>query len=163
MQEKSSVYVETSIPSFLTARPSNNLIVAGKQEITRQWWERRKEKYHLHISQYVLDEVSSGDPEAANLRMNALRDIDLVEVDEEVIQLAQVILGTGLIPTKSATDAGHIAVAARHGMDFLITWNCAHIANAEILNRMNFVVSEAGYYLPTVCTPYELFGGEDDD
>ena len=163
MEEKSTIYLETTIPSFLTARPSNNLIVAGKQEVTRQWWERRKEKYQLFLSQYVLDEASSGDTDAAKKRMEMLEGIDLLSVDEEVIQLAKVILSTGIIPIKASTDAGHIAVATRHGIDFIITWNCTHIANAEILSRINYIVSKEGYFLPIICTPDELFGGEENE
>lgn len=160
MKKKPTVYLETTIPSYLTARPSTNLIVAGKQEITRQWWERRKEKYNLLISQYVLDEASNGDPEAAQKRVHAISDIALLEVDEQIISLAERIMKTGLIPLKADIDAAHIAVASRHSIDFLLTWNCTHIANAEILVKINHVVSEAGYFLPTICTPDELFGGE---
>ncbi len=161
MSEKPTVYIETTIPSFLTARPSNNLVIAGKQEVTRQWWEKRKEKYHLYVSQYVLDEASGGNEAAVRERLNALDGIELLEVDDEIIRLAGIIMATGLIPPKAETDAGHIAVATRHGVDFLITWNCAHIANAEFLIRLNYTVSEAGYFLPTICTPDELFGGEE--
>lgn len=163
MVPKPTVYLETTIPSFLTARPSSNLVVAGKQEVTRQWWEIRREKYQLFISQYVLDEASGGDVTAAARRVEAISDIDVLEVDEEVIRLTAEILSTGLIPAKAQTDAAHMAVAARHGIDFLITWNCVHIANAEILAKINFVVATAGYYLPTVCTPDELFGGEENE
>ena len=137
--------------------------MAGKQEVTRQWWESRREKYQLFISQYVLDEAAGGDETAAARRIEAIRDIDVLEVDEEVIRLTAAILSTGLIPAKSQTDAAHMAVAARHGIDFLITWNCVHIANAEILAKFNFVVAAAGYDLPTVCTPDELFGAEDNE
>ena len=92
MENKFSVYLETTIPSFLTARPSNNLVVAGKQEVTRQWWEKRKEKYALYISQYVLDEAARGNPDVAKKRMVVLEGIDLLEVDEDVIHLARVII-----------------------------------------------------------------------
>lgn len=163
MTEKSAVYIETTIPSFLTARPSVNLIVAGKQEVTRQWWEARKDHYHLFLSQYVLDEAAGGASEAAKKRLEAIDEIELLEVDEEVLLLADEIMKTGLIPEKARTDAAHIAVAVRHSMDFLLTWNCTHIANAEILSRINFVVWNAGYFLPTICTPDELFGGENDE
>ena len=163
MEEKPTIYLETTIPSFLTARPSNSLVVAGKQEVTRQWWERRKEKYQLFLSQYVLDEASSGDTDAAKKRMEVLEGIDLLSVDEEVIRLANVILSSGIIPIKAATDAGHIAVATRHGIDFIITWNCTHLANAEILSRINYTVSKEGYFLPIICTPDELFGGEENE
>ena len=163
MEEKPTIYLETTILSFLTARPSSNLVVAGKQEVTRQWWERRKEKYQLFLSQYVLDEASSGNMDAAKKRMEVLEGIDLLSVDEEVIRLAKVILSTGIIPMKSSTDAGHIAVATRHGIDFIITWNCTRIANAEILSRINYIVSKEGYFLPIICTPDELFGGEENE
>ncbi len=87
----------------------------------------------------------------------------MLEVDGEVLRLATAIMSTGLIPRKAETDAAHIAVAARHSMDFLITWNCGHIANAEILGRINFVVAETGYFLPIICTPDELFGGDENE
>lgn len=159
--EKLKVYIETTIPSFLTSRPSNKLIIAGKQALTRQWWEQRSEKYDLFISQYVLDEASKGDPEAAERRLNAIRHIEMLEVDNDVVLLAEKIIISGIIPPKADTDALHIAIASRHSIDFLLTWNCTHIANAEILIKINHIVAKAGYFLPTICTPDELFGGED--
>jgi len=160
---KPTLYLETTIPSFLTARPSNNLVVAGKQEVTRQWWEKRKVQYDLFISQLVIDEALKGNPDAAGKRMDAIEGIVSLEIDDEVVQVTEKTMEAGVIPKKSATDAAHIAVASRHGVDYLMTWNCAHIANAEILGRMSFVVAEAGYYLPIICTPDELFGGQEDD
>lgn len=108
-----------------------------------------------------MDEAASGNESAAIKRMEALDGIELLEIDEEVIRLTKIIMTTGLIPSKAETDAGHIAVSARHGIDFMITWNCTHIANAEILGRINYIVTEAGYFLPIICTPDELFGGEE--
>jgi hypothetical protein len=163
MISKPTVYIETTIPSFLTARPSNNLIVAGKQETTRQWWSQRKNKYEFFVSQLVVDECARGDVAAAGRRMKAIEGISSLEVDAEVILITDTIMESGVIPPKAAADAGHIAVASRHGMDFLVTWNCTHIANAEILGRISFFVSEAGYWLPVICTPDELFGGEEND
>ena len=163
MNEKPTVYLETTIPSFLTSRPSNNVVIAGKQEVTRQWWNIRRDKYQLYTSQYAIDEASSGDPVAAARRIEALDGIDLLEVDEDVITLAEKIMMHGLLPPKASTDAAHIAVAARHSLNFLLTWNCTHIANAEILVKLNYIVAEAGFYLPTVCTPDELFGGIHDE
>jgi predicted nucleic acid-binding protein len=162
MNEQFTLYLETTIPSFLTARPSNNLIVAGKQETTRQWWERRRSRYQLFISQYVLDEISGGDSEAAKRRLEAVQTVDLLEVDEETIRLAARLMRTGLIPVKAAADAAHIAVAARHRMDFLLTWNCTHIANAELLRALSAAAAEADHTLPVICTPDELFGGDDE-
>jgi len=131
--------------------------------VTRQWWEQRREKYHLFISHYVLDEAARGDAHAAQKRAAIVSDLVLLKVDEEVLRLAQLIVADGIMPARAATDAGHMAVAARHGMDFLITWNCAHIANAEIARKVRSIVHEAGYELPLICTPDELFGGCEDD
>jgi len=114
----------------------------------------------LFISQFVLDEASAGDEEAAKRRLEVLVGIDILEVDRKVLRLTDKIMETGLIPSKAQTDAAHIAVAARHNVEYLLTWNCTHIANAEILSRINYVVAEAGFFLPTICTPDELFGGE---
>ena len=160
---KPSLYIETTIPSFLTGKRSINLILAGKQEVTHQWWQERKHHYDLHISQFVLDEASQGDPEAAQKRLQVLADIKMLEVDDASLKLTKRILDSRVIPTKSATDAAHIAIASRYGIEFLMTWNCTHIANAEILSRINYIVSEAGYFLPTICTPDELFGGHEND
>ncbi|RJP32412.1 MAG: DNA-binding protein [Candidatus Omnitrophota bacterium] len=160
---KPSVYIETTIPSFLTGHPTNNLIVAGKQEVTRQWWETRRHRFELFISPYVHDEASAGDSDAVRRRMEAIESNDLLEVDDEVLHLTDRIMETGMIPEKSKTDAAHIAVASRHTTDYLLTWNCRYIANAEILSTINFAVFKAGYLLPTICTPDELFGGEEDE
>lgn len=163
MNEKAAVYLETTIPSFLTARPSTHLIVAGKQAVTRAWWETQRSRFDLFISQLVLDEAEAGDWDAAKRRIEVLADIDLLEIDEEVLDLTERIMETGLIPAKAKTDGAHIAVASRHSVEFLLTWNCAHIANAEILSRINYVVSAAGYLMPTICTPDELFAGSEDE
>ena len=162
MSLKSTVYIETTIPSYLTARPSRDLIVAGRQELTRLWWETRRDKFSLCISDFVIEEATRGHPEAARKRLEVLAEVPLLEIDNEVVGLTKTILESGLIPNKAAADAGHVAVASRHGVDYMITWNCTHLANAEILRYINYVVSEAGYFLPTICTPDELFGGEID-
>lgn len=97
---------------------------------------------------------------AAEKRMGILDDIPILMEDEEVLHLTESILNAHLIPHKAATDASHIAIATRHGMDFLLTWNCAHIANAEIVRDIDWLLTEAGYKMPVVCTPDELMGGE---
>ena len=160
---KPTVYIETTIPSFLKARPSKDVVLAGKQEVTKQWWAQRRQEYELFVSQLVYDEAARGDNEAAQDRLNALVDIPFLALDEEALGLSDAIVRAGVIPEKAHTDAGHIALAARHGMDFLLTWNCRHIANAEILDRVEGVVAAYGYKLPIICTPDELFGIEDDE
>lgn len=160
---KPTVYIETTIPSFLTARRASDIVIAGKQEVTRRWWAERREGYELFISQFVYDEAARGDSEAARARTEALHGIAFLAIDEDVLRLASAIVDSGVIPEKARTDAGHIALAARHGIDFLLTWNCRHIANAEILERIARVVSGQGYEVPVICTPDELFGEDDDE
>lgn len=163
MDEKQTIYLEATVPSFLTARPPNNLIVAGKQEVTRQWREHRKDMYTLYISELVLSESMRGDSNAVKRRVAVINDIPSLAIDEETIYLAKKIMEPVIIPPKSGADAAHIAIASRHGVDYLMTWNCTHIANAEILRRISFIVSESWYYLPIICTPDELFGCLEDD
>jgi hypothetical protein len=154
---KLSVYLETTIPSYLTARSSRDIIIAGHQQITRDWWEVRH-KFELHISQLVIDEAGAGDAEAARERLKMLRDLPLLDVIPEVGDLTSWILESGKIPNKASADAVHIAVAAVYRMDFLLTWNCAHIANAVIAKSIAGVCSSHGYKCPAICTPEELMG-----
>ena len=163
MDERQTVYLETTIPSFLTARPSNNLIIAGKQQVTREWWQFRRKRYELYVSELVVQESERGDGDVARRRLAAIEDIPLLAIDEKVIYLTERIIESNILPPRAAVDAGHIAVASRHGVDYLMTWNCTHIANAEIVRRTSFVVSQAGYCLPVICTPDELFGGQEND
>jgi hypothetical protein len=148
----------TSLLSYLAARPSNNLIVAGQQALSRQWWELRRSQYRLCISELVTDEAARGNPEAAKRRLDLAAGLQLLELDDESDRLTEEIIEDGTIPEKAAADAAHIAVATRHGMDYLLTWNCRHIANAVILRHLAELVSRQGYELPIICTPYELFG-----
>ena len=124
---KSRLYLETTIPSYLTSRPSRDLIIASHQQITRDWWEKQGTTFQFYISQLVIDEASAGDPVAARERLRVLQDLPLLDITPEVAELASDILASGKIPRKAATDAAHIAVAAVHAMDFLVTWNCVHM------------------------------------
>ena len=160
---KPTVYIETTIPSFLKARTAKDVVIAGKQEVTKQWWAQRRQEYELFVSQLVYDEAARGDGGAAQERLNALVDVPFLALDAEALELSDAIVRAGVIPEKAVTDAGHIALAARHGMDFLLTWNCRHIANAEILDSVGEVVAVYGYKLPIICTPDELFGTDDDE
>ena len=159
MNEKPTIYVETTIPSFLTARPSGDLIAAGRQWLTRQWWEQNRSAFDLFVSEIVMDEAGKGDPDAARLRLDVLQGLPLLKIDEATMALTREILKAGVIPEKAAADAAHVAVASRYGMDFLLTWNCAHIANAAIWTKLGDLVREAGYRLPVICTPDELLAG----
>jgi predicted nucleic acid-binding protein len=155
---KSRLYLETTIPSYLTSWPSRDLIIAGHQQITREWWENQRHIFQLYISQLVVDEVSAGDPVAARARLKVVQDLPLLDITPEVAELASSILASGKIPRKAATDAAHIAIAAVHGMDFLVTWNCVHIANAAIANALAFICREHACECPVICTPEELMG-----
>ena len=140
---KSRLYLETTIPSYLTSRPSRDLIIASHQQITREWWKKRRDTFHLYISQLVVDEASAGDPVAARERLKVVQDLPLLDITPEVAELASGILASGKVPRKAATDAAHIAIAAAvHGMDFLVTWNCAHIANAAIAKSLALICRE---------------------
>jgi len=112
------------------------LIIAGHQQITRDWWENRRRDFQVYISQLVLDEAGAGDPLAARERLKVLQSLPLLDIRPEVAELTSGILASGKIPRKAATDAAHIAIAAVHGMDFLVTWNCAHIANAAMVRAL---------------------------
>ena len=155
---KSSLYLETTIPICLTSRPSRDLIIASHQALTREWWETRKNAFQLYISQLVVDEASAGDPFAAQQRLKALQGLPLLDITPEVAELASSILASGKIPRKAATDAAHIAIAAVHGMDFLVTWNCVHIANAANVKAIAFICREHSCECPVICTPEELMG-----
>ena len=129
---KARLYLETTVPSYLTAWPSRDLIRAGHQQITREWWQTRRRFFHVFISQLVLDEAAAGDATAARERLAVVRDLPLLDITDDVTSLAAALVASLALPTKAATDAAHIALAAVHGMHFLLTWNCAHIANAEM-------------------------------
>ena len=152
------VYIETSLISYLTARPSWDVVVAARQQITLEWWERRRRDFKLVTSELVLDEAGRGDPDEAPKRLALLEDMVLLQVTAEAEELAGAIIAEGVLPDRAFADALHIAVATVHEVDYLVTWNCAHIANAEILPRVGEICSSLGFRLPVVCTPDELMG-----
>ena len=154
-----SIYLETTILSYLTAWRARDIVIAGKQEVTQEWWNERKKRFSIFISPYVVDEISCGDSKAAEKRLEKIKGIPVLTVDEEVARLAEAIIKEKLIPEKAATDASHIAIATKHGMDFILTWNCTHIANAEIMRMVEQVMKDNNYIMPVICTPDELMGG----
>ena len=155
---KQSVYLETTIVSYLTSRPSRDLVVAGKQQVTRDWWETQRDGYDLFVSEFVAKEAADGDPEAAERRAQCLAGIPFVEANPDVATVADALLVEGVLPGKAATDAVHIALAAVHGIHFLLTWNCKHLANAAIRDAISRVLLDRGYEPPIICTPDELMG-----
>jgi predicted nucleic acid-binding protein len=153
-----SVYLETSFVSYLVSRPSRDLLVAGHQQATQDWWTRRRGEFGCYVSQVVLDEVSAGDPEEAEKRLATIGGFPVLEVTEEAESLAAAIMASGVLPARAVRDAAHIAVAAVHDMDYLLTWNCNHLANAQIIRRVSLVCNQERYNMPLVCTPEELMG-----
>ena len=155
---KKRLYLETTIPSYLTAISSRDLIIAAHQQITLDWWKSRKDDFEIYISQFVIDEAEKGDIKAAKKRLQILSKFNLLEITEDVTYLASIILDSGVIPSKAATDAAHISVAAVHNIHFLLTWNCTHIANAEISHDIKLICEKHDFTCPIICTPEELMG-----
>ena len=162
MDERKRVYVETSVISNLTARPSYNLIDMARQVSTQTWWSLMRPKFDLYASMLVLDEAARGDKTAAQKRVEALGAMTLLSVTEEMELLAERLLAATAVPRTSYEDAVHIAVATVSGMDYLLTWNCKHIANAVTMPKIYKVCVESNYRCPVICTPDQL-GEEDDD
>jgi predicted nucleic acid-binding protein len=155
---KPKVYIETTVVSYLTARPSRDLIVAAHHQLTQEWWEKRRANFDLYASQLVLQESRARDAVMAQQRLETLDEIPLLSVNQEAISLARALIERGPIPEKAAVDALHIAIATAHGMDYLLTWNCKHIANAEMQASVARICRGAGYEPPVICTPEELLG-----
>jgi predicted nucleic acid-binding protein len=153
---KSKVYIETSVVSYLTGRPSRDLVIAAHQELTRQWWEERAGHFVLVISELVQQEAGRGDPEASRTRVTALDGIDILKVSDEAVSLAECLVSAELIPKESAADALHIAIAAVNGIDYLLTWNCRHLANAPRRSRIEAFIKDLGFISSVICTPEEL-------
>jgi len=155
---RATVYIETSIVSYLTARPSRDLLVAAHQQLTVTWWEQQRAHYEILTSQVVLAEVRAGDPEAAQRRLTVLERLPLLDVTDAAIALAAALVSGQALPAQAAQDALHLGIACVHGTEYLLTWNCAHLANARLRNRIEQICRDAGYLPPIICTPEELEG-----
>ena len=155
-----SAYLETTIPSYLTAWRSPDLSMAAKQQATRQWWDERRTLFDLFISDAVLLEASGGDPEAARRRLEALDGIPVLSVKPESDEIAIMLIDRLTLPDRAITDAAHIAICIAHGIDYLMTWNCTHIANATFQPIINDVCDLLGYSMPIICTPDQLMGND---
>ena len=153
---KPSIYLETSVIGCLAMRLSGVLRIAANQQITRDWWDNHRERYDLFISRYVVDECSRGNPVAAQERLVFLKDIPLLDVDDSTKTLANALLAKVPLPPKAAVDAVHISAAALNGIEFLVTWNCKHIANPALRMRIESVCREMNCEPPVICTPQEL-------
>ena len=156
MSTRPKVYLETTIASYLTAWPSRDLVMAANQETTREWWANRKDAFELFVSQTVIKESSAGDKDAAQRRLEFLKPFPRLDITEEVETLAAQLISDVPLPPKAQADALHIAVAAVNKMNYLLTWNCTHIANATLRSRIEAVCRSQGYEPPVVCTPQEM-------
>jgi hypothetical protein len=150
------LYVETSVVSFLTSRPSRDLLLAANQQVTYEWWERRSGSFELYISDVVLDDAREGDPEAAARRLAVVQPLRVLATTDDALRLARVLLERSPLPPTAGVDALHIAVACVHGMDYLMSWNCRHIANAAIHSVVADICRDFGYEPPIICTPLQL-------
>ncbi len=153
---KPKVYIETTIISYLAARPSRDLIIAGHQQVTYEWWQTARHDFAIVSSQLVVREAGAGDPEAAQERLALLSELTLLEITEEALTLAQHILQTGAVPVGFPEDALHVAVAAVNGIEYLLTWNYRHLANAGMRGKIEAACRELGYEAVIICTPEEL-------
>ena len=151
-----TVYIETSIFSYLSARPSRNLIAAARQQLTIEWWEDHRHKYQYFISNVVIAEASRGDEIQAQARLDSLKDIRRLEITDECKYLAEKLISDSPMPEKANDDALHAAISSYYSMDFLLTWNCRHLANAHLIPKLRSVVESEGYDFPQICTPEEL-------
>jgi len=159
---KPRVYVETTIPSYLTAWPSRDLVRAAQQQVTREWWDRR-DGFDLYVSRMVLVECQAGNATAAAARLTALTGLPVLEPTADTADLADALVREVPLPRRAVADALHIALAAIHGMQYLLTWNCTHIANATLRPQIEAVCRAAGFEPPLICTPQELGPPEGDE
>ena len=152
------VYIETSIVSYLTARPSSNLIAAAWQKETTDWWESQRHRFSLCVSDVVIEEAGRGDKGAARRRLAKLAGLEVLPLNEQVVNLSKALIDEGGLPEKAIDDALHIAIAAVHGIGYLLTWNCRHIANAETRPKVRNICLTHGCQCPEIATPTELMG-----
>ena len=157
--EKFSVYIETSVVSYYSSRSSRDLVVAARQQLTHEWWENYRHETETYISTLVIQEAEVGDAIAARQRLEAIADLPVLELNENVLNLAKSLVEMGPIPEEFFEDALHIAVAAVNGIHFLLTWNCHHINNPHMRPDIIKVVQSFGYDCPVICTPDEFMGG----
>ncbi len=155
-QPKPTLYLETSVPSYYTARQSPDLVIAGHQLVTRDWWENHVDKYKVYISELVQEEAERGDAKAAQRRLEAIAPFEMISVTQKALDLAAVYIQKLPIPVSAEADAVHLALASVNDIDYLLTWNCRHIARGSIIRTIPAVNAEYGYGSPTICTPEEL-------
>ena len=151
-----TVYLETTIPSYLASRPSRDLVIAAHQQITHEWWEQARQNLDLFMSEAVLEEIRLGDPEVAARRLEIVKDIPILALKDEVRHLAHIYFGRLGLPDQAQADVLHIAFAVAYHIEYLVTWNCKHIANGRTIQRLTKLNGELGKPTPVIVTPEEL-------
>ena len=157
------VYLETTFISYLVALPARDLVVAAHQQVTHDWWRLRRDHFRCVVSSVVIDEISLGDESEIKKRLDVVQPFDVLAASPHAEQLTQAIMDAGLLPEKAVRDAAHIAVAAVHGVQYLLTWNCKHLANAQISRGIEGVCDAQGFEMPLICTPEELLEETTDE
>ena len=155
---KEIAYIKTTIVSYLVGRPSRDLVLSAHQQVTREWWENERVHYHCIASEEVAREAMLGDTGMAQARIKVLEEVQIVGITAEVEAMAATFMSTGALPPTMRPDATHLAAATLSGADYLLTWNCRHLANAHVLRRLQKEAERRGWQLPGVCTPLELMG-----
>lgn len=153
---KPTVYIETSVISYLTAKPSRDLIVAGHQQITLEWWEKVRAQVTCFVSPFVIQEVARGDKEFAQRRLAAIAEFPVLALNEAIDELARKYFISMTIPEKSRIDAFHLAMATWYRMDYVLSWNCKHIASGRVQKMLRELNAHLGVHTPVMCTPEEL-------
>lgn len=157
------VYLETTFISYLVALPARDILIAAHQQVTRDWWQFRRDQFRCAVSPVVIDEISLGDKTEVAKRLAIVDSLDVLEISSEAESIAVAIMDAAILPTKAVRDAAHIAVAAVHGVDYLLTWNCRHIANAQVVKRIQRICDDRGFEIPLICTPEELLEETEDE
>jgi hypothetical protein len=153
-----TVYIETTIVSYLVANPSRDPILAAHQTLTRQWWQEERLRYECVTSEEVLREAVLGDAEMSQRRAEALQGLMVLMVDDAARDLARGLLAEKVFPPAATSDAIHAVVASLRNVNILLTWNCRHLANPHLLGKLREFVGRHGLTLPEICTPIELMG-----
>ncbi len=159
---KRTIYIETSVISYLTSKPSRDIIISAYQQITKDWWEMEMRHYTCYVSDFVIDEISRGDENAAKVRIESISFLDKIALNQTVLDLVRVYEQGLSIPDKAKMDIFHLAIAAGNGIDYILSWNFKHIANAAIKEKLFQINSQLGLRTPMICTPEELIGGDND-
>lgn len=157
-----TVYLKTTIIGYLAMQPSEVLRIAANQQTTHEWWSTRRHRFSIYVSRFVVSECAAGNSASAAERIRLLADFPLLEVTAQAELLAAALLEDVPLPSKATTDALHIAVAAVNGVEYLLTWNCRHIANPALRPRIDSVCRKMGVEPPVICTPQELLEIDDE-